>query len=935
MLNRADLLRCLQKLGAVGLKQAAPLMGYYPEIPSSKQDLSQREPSIVSQPREERDTQQARPRHAIFYRLTKRESLTPIESSSQTKFPRWFRDTPDLDLESVTRQSYSPPTFIPLIPWAGLWVFLKNLLSDECLSVKPDIPKLVNRIAQGECSAKIPLLIRRAWSVTACILVDYNDRVLPFHQDFTYLVQQLKKIRGSSGLRVRLLCNKPGGPVRYYQHKQEITAPWQMPEPETPLIILSDLGLYDTTGIVSREWIVFSRQLRSAGCYPVALMPVPARYRNKEIEQMFNCVTWDRGSRLETDTAVPRPLFSVGMVLDEDAEAKHLNEDEGAKQLLELLALAIRVEPALLRAARYLPTVSRHDVGSEAAAWLHADVAQSPLGFYYRREVIERYQTAFSRCLLSLQKNVFELIRKYHANYFPTLRYEEIDNFKQLTDLELGELAEEASRHLRELSKVMIKQPGHAGLSHWGKSYLARQHTRTRKNNPAAAAIWAIVQDRTKSQEQVELPAGFNVKDVKPFMSDNPTPRSYLLNQKGLTLELVLETTIHNLNWGGISGSPLAALVLETRRVAWHQYKTDESHITRLIDLNDNRQEFIPLQSVKRLILETDREQLTIEQLQKPLWARAMGRDTKGLFADAGPVERVLRCYWHPPGLNTPGFWYSDLPNRLPEKPLWAESIACDQYGLYTEITYKAVIQRLRWISPGRFMMGSPADEVDREEDETLHEVILTRGFWLADTACTQALWQAVMGENPSGSNQGDHYPVERVSWDEVNVFIERINREIQDLALRLPTEAEWEYACRTGTQTPFSFGETITTDQVNYDGDYPYAGGNKGENRGKTVEVKALPVNNWGLYQMHGNVWEWCYDWYGNYPAKPVDDPRGAETGDSRVLRGGSWFNYARHARSAYRYLDDPSIHGFISGDIGFRLARGPEEQDKQGDSE
>jgi sulfatase modifying factor 1 len=237
-----------------------------------------------------------------------------------------------------------------------------------------------------------------------------------------------------------------------------------------------------------------------------------------------------------------------------------------------------------------------------------------------------------------------------------------------------------------------------------------------------------------------------------------------------------------------------------------------------------------------------------------------------------------------------------------------------------------------RWINPGRFMMGSPSDEVDREEDEILHEVTLTRGFWLADTACTQGLWRAVTGQNPSQSNLGDDYPVESVSWEDVNAFIVHINREVPDLALRLPSEAEWEYACRAGIQAPFSFGETITTDQVNYNGNYPYAGGKKGENREETVEVSALPANSWGLYQMHGNVWEWCYDWYGEYPTGPVIDPKGPEEGGRRVLRGGGWFSFGGDARSAQRFINAPGIRVSL---FGFRLARGPEEQARREGSE
>ncbi len=160
-----------------------------------------------------------------------------------------------------------------------------------------------------------------------------------------------------------------------------------------------------------------------------------------------------------------------------------------------------------------------------------------------------------------------------------------------------------------------------------------------------------------------------------------------------------------------------------------------------------------------------------------------------------------------------------------------------DQYGFYDEFTYQHVTQRLRWIKAGTFQMGSPEHEIGRENNETLHTVTLTEDFWLADTACTQALWQAVMGDNPSQSNQGVLYPVETVSWNDVDQFINQLNAQLPDWNLHLPTEAEWEYACCAGSRSPFSFGESISTEQANYNGHYPYAGGKQGDYREKQLK--------------------------------------------------------------------------------------------------
>lgn len=218
--------------------------------------------------------------------------------------------------------------------------------------------------------------------------------------------------------------------------------------------------------------------------------------------------------------------------------------------------------------------------------------------------------------------------------------------------------------------------------------------------------------------------------------------------------------------------------------------------------------------------------------------------------------------------------------------------------------------------------MGSPKDEIERMADrEQQHLVTLTRGYWLADTACTQALWIAVTGINPSRFQESLNLPVETVSWDDVKQFIRRLNAQETGLNARLPTEAEWEYACRAGTSTPFSFGTRITPNQVNFNGNYPYAGAKKARYREKTVPVKSLPANLWGLYEMHGNVWEWCADWLDIYHANETVDPKGPNSGVSRVLRGGSWHSHARRTRSTYRYWTTPDAR---LQNIGFRLALG-----------
>jgi formylglycine-generating enzyme required for sulfatase activity len=249
----------------------------------------------------------------------------------------------------------------------------------------------------------------------------------------------------------------------------------------------------------------------------------------------------------------------------------------------------------------------------------------------------------------------------------------------------------------------------------------------------------------------------------------------------------------------------------------------------------------------------------------------------------------------------------------------WATHWGQDAFGLWCGFTLGETVQRMRWIPPGEFRMGSPRDEPERGENEILHRVVLTRGFWLAETACPQALWRAVTGEDPSRF-EGEDLPVERVSWEDVQGFCRRLNERVPGLGARLPSEAEWEYACRAGTGTPFWWGERLSPELANYDGNAPYAGGPKGESREKTLAVKSFEPNPWGLYQMHGNVWEWCGDWFGAYPEGEAVDPTGPGLGEYRVVRGGGWVGGGRGLRAAYRSLVLPA-----GADLGFRLAAGP----------
>jgi formylglycine-generating enzyme required for sulfatase activity len=241
------------------------------------------------------------------------------------------------------------------------------------------------------------------------------------------------------------------------------------------------------------------------------------------------------------------------------------------------------------------------------------------------------------------------------------------------------------------------------------------------------------------------------------------------------------------------------------------------------------------------------------------------------------------------------------------------------------ETMVNSIGMKLRRLPAGSLVMGSESGEPD---ERPRHQVALTKSFFMGVHEVTQEQYETIMGANPSYFKKGGSYPVERVSWDNAVEFCKRLSSR-EDRTYRLPTEAEWEYACRAGTTTPFAFGETITTEDVNYNGSLACPSGSQGLYRKCPTPVGSFRPNAWGLYDMHGNVWEWCQDRYANdyYARSPAADPPGAGPGDSqdwgwtRTFRGGSWDDPPKSCRSTERHWGNPKISCYFDYGLGFRV--------------
>ncbi|MEH2049844.1 SUMF1/EgtB/PvdO family nonheme iron enzyme [Nostoc sp.] len=301
------------------------------------------------------------------------------------------------------------------------------------------------------------------------------------------------------------------------------------------------------------------------------------------------------------------------------------------------------------------------------------------------------------------------------------------------------------------------------------------------------------------------------------------------------------------------------------------------------------------------------------KKLILPNWSRRRVIQTAG-FAVAGLGLTIA----------VPRFWPSSL------KSFQFETVTVDAQGnianrsnneakYFVENLGNGVTLEMVQIPGGTFMIGSQEGEANREKDESPQYEVKVPGFFMGKYEITQAQYQAIMGNNPS-KFKGEKRPVEQVSWDDAVEFCKKLSQKIEK-TYRLPSEAEWEYACRAGTKTPFYFGETITTDLVNYNGNHPYGSAPIGEYRQQTIDVGKFLPNAFGLYDMHGNVYEWCQDVYNdNYQDAPNNGNAWLIGNDNNImlLRGGSWFQDARLCRSANR---GKSARTDRKDDGGFRV--------------
>ncbi len=914
VLGRADLLRVLALQDEIALEKMAAILGYQVK----KTRVMSPEPLIIrvrggtpelgSKPIAKPDKKLV----PSFFYIAERERKPPEDQPLKPEVPEDLQWGDILSEDAcVESANLSLPPHSPLIRWPRLWPFLRTVLGTHYPSRKPDIPQLIRQIANAEAMRQIPMQTQHGWSVQCCLLLDFNLQTQAYYLDFTELQTRLTKMHGETGLDVRILEGEAGLQTQFRKSRKNDILTWQMPAIDTPLLILSDLGLLAESPQLKQGWQRFGRLLRAAGCKPHVLCPVPASYLDKTLQGLFTIDSWDKNSHLHGQ--------SIHLMADDLGANDPLKQQQGVQTLLILLSVAVIIEPGLLRAIRNLLAVDQVNVADEARFWQHPDISSSTQGCCFKTQAaVKQYQQQlvtddFWRTLKleasaeqqHFKKCLVKLMQVHHAYLPQSVRMMEMDQCERVLPATVDQQTQAEIQHWQQaMARTCYQLADQQNLQAWNQDYIASLPV-IMLQNPSIAVLWACAQKQKLDRgEIIQYPETINKQHVEFILAREVGDESLLCRVFQVGDELRISEKNTNIE---ASGSYYADLMLQGDL----SIKTEHPHgsvnkarwqwqNTRDTVSQGNSKVIVELeQTMQQVSLSNARETLILKSLTKPDWISQMGRDLTGLWVEFEQQGQQWRVYW----------------------PAWGGELGYDQYGLYNDLTIKGVIQRSRFIPPGTFQMGSPASEQERSDDENIHQVTLTQGYWLADTACTQALWQAVMGENPANFKKDKDNPVEKVSWDNVQVFLKKINRLIPGLAASLPTEAQWEYACRAGTKTVFSFGNNITPEQVNYDGNYPYASEKKGLDRSTTVPVKSLPANPWGLYEMHGNVWEWCQDEYGKYLNTAVSDPAGVENSIPRMLRGGSWFDFGRRTRSAYRRRRRPD---FRSIHFGFRFAPG-----------
>ena len=739
--------------------------------------------------------------------------------------------------------------FLPLANEASILTALRASSSARRAGGDLDTARIVELWGRGRWVETLPRRLKKTWGSSIHVVIDLSRRLGPYREDQVRVREFLRKFYPREGFRAVDLPDDDCDP-RFRDLPYRLL-PYSPPSPGSLLLVLGDLGaLAPPDPRVEAFWENWGRRLHDRGVEPLALVPCRADAVSPSLARFWTVIAWEK------------PLDPAKPGLSDDESRKAVDD------MLTLLSFALSVEPQLIRFARRLLGDGRRDPGLESKIWEHsAFLSRNPCGAAFLPEEARRLRLGLASQDRRHKQALFEWAERFRRGDDASLWDEELVGLED--EVKNGliplEKLDQAIARLEAECQKLTEGKGIADESRfaeaWRRWVLGRVVLSPRRQGAeeVLGKLWAVVHRDIPDA----VPPDWADKTwlAGPgAASPNEERLVELVQKSGRIIARPFPLWPLNDPSRADNESPIALIRTRQGRIAFERDALN-SEVGR-IDLNAEGRDSVPLTAVESLRVRSDMEEIVLHSITRPKWASDFGRDKYGLWAE-----------------------FTVQPHDKKAAP---------------------VRQRLRWIPPGRFMMGSLEDEPGRWDWEQLpHEVVMGQGFWMFSTPCTQALWQAVMGENPSWFEGKPDHPVERVSWNDCQRFVRALNARLGDDEFVLPSEAQWEYACRAGTKTR-RYSEDL--DAIAW-----YSKNSVGE----THPVGLKDANPWGLYDMLGNVWEWCSNAWTD-----VSTISEGSFGPYRVIRGGSWSYSAEDCAAAFRSRLEPSS---TSSYLGLRLARVP----------
>ena len=952
--SRAALLRALQTCAGdkVGFAETADLFGYQAsadywlrviQSDQSVEEISEAAPDNDGNTELTTATvlRPPKPRPQVTYYYLSRHERYASEESATKEQPELFENIEPLRDEDLTGfwDEQAPLTPDGLTRPATMAPVVRAGLRQE-VGRRLDVKTLVKQIAQQTPLRQLPTEPRLLPAGRVTVIADLNQRLLPFWEDIREACELIRQKHGRIGLDIRVLA-KDEPLADYYEFddwlkRQLVAKTWEKIPAQSVVFILSDLGqLAAGDSLIRKRWLYFVTQLNRRGIKPWVLAPIAAEKQCPMIQASTHLLLWQRFGRLKKQR-------SRG---DKRRHEVHV------ERLLSFLSLSPHIEPALLRS---LCELLAHDEGSsgvEADVYLHPAVNWGYTSITLKTSQREYYQQQFEQLDETLKQQVLALIERHHSSQFPSVWAEAILNAEPLMEVDKA-LVGRAEKLMLSFALRYHSEPAHEGMMRFARRHIRRLKPEQRQAKEYVSGMYAQAYRNEIATGQA-LPEWCDSRIANQVLREVGEPRWYNILQLGHSIVIELSDPQ--------PGRIVRGQVLThfSSRQATAFVNQQEVHLP---SSSEDQFYYCPvIKTGETLRIDTGQQRFDIQCAKKPSWASAIRMDKGHLIATL--------CF------NGQDYLLErSLAESAEVLPDWVvlngeDTVGFDNYGLYAEITINDITQRLRYIEPNTFMMGSPEGENGRyDQYESHRQVTLTQGYWLADTACTQELWQALMDKNPAEFKDSPQNPVENVSWLDVQEFLAKLNEHHPALGAHLPTEAQWENACRAGTDTPFNFEGELSLEKVNYRGTWELEKEGDSYKWGQSAKQKTVPVsvnqaNAWGLYEMHGNVWEWCFDeWQenlgqetmvdpvtarfksgvkpdraatvtGNTGSTPDNTPRyvstllenGGDGGVTRLLRGGSWNDGGGGCRSAIRNGNGASDRNWNDG---LRFAVGHELQ-------